>query len=131
MAALRENGLFKQAIEPRNIRATDGSENNSCRGQVDVVPGEYVKGAVPHDGFQVGPMKVFVPVIAARSDAWGWIPSGGKYDCADLTYDAKSGYKDDRNFAQVGLWTPPVAGMFNGQIVQRNIRENGQQPSVS
>ena len=55
------------------------------QGQVDVIPlEEYVKGVVPHDWIPLTDESLRAGSIAARSYAWGWILSGGKYDCADL-----------------------------------------------
>ena len=91
---------------------------------------EYVKGVVPHEWIPSWTDESLrAGSIAARSYAWGWILSGGKYDCADLDDTTRSQvYKDDRNSRASGLvdTTRGVGIIRNGQIVTTEYSaENG------
>lgn len=60
--------------------------NDSCTGQVDVLPLEdYVKGVLPHEWIPSWKTESLRSgAVAIRTYAVAWIVKGGKYNCADL-----------------------------------------------
>lgn len=83
--AAKASTLYSLPTSVRVWRRSFGG-NNSCTGQVDVVPmEEYVKGVLPNEWIASwDDESLKAGAVAIRTYASAWIHRGGKYDCADL-----------------------------------------------
>jgi len=92
-------------------RGLDGS-TDSCSGRVDVLPLEdYIKGVVPHEWIASWQTEALAAgALAARSYAWFWVASGGKYSCADLDDTTASQVYQDSTTASTDAAVDATAG---------------------